>query len=141
MSAFISPGKLTRRLTQHLEPTKCVFGETVQALVVLDIERWAKAAHDHGVPIVDNTFATPVTAQILLSEERDLPTKVHGRSWLTLLAALLLMAATLTELHTPNKFPGLIQLTFLSTTLCMRKYTFGKGGAFITKGNCSKAYA
>ncbi len=30
--------------------TKCVFGETIAnpALVVLDIERWAKAAHDHG---------------------------------------------------------------------------------------------
>ena len=43
--------------------TKAVFGETIAnpALTVLDIEKWAKAAHAHGVPlIVDNTFATPV---------------------------------------------------------------------------------
>ena len=43
--------------------TKCVFGETIAnpALAVLDIERFAAAAHAHGVPlIVDNTFPTPV---------------------------------------------------------------------------------
>lgn len=43
--------------------TKCVFGETIAnpALVVLDIEKFAKAAHDHGVPLImDNTFATPI---------------------------------------------------------------------------------
>lgn len=43
--------------------TKAVFGETIAnpALTVLDIEKWAKAAHAHGVPlIVDNTFATPI---------------------------------------------------------------------------------
>ena len=43
--------------------TKAVFGETIAnpALNVLDIERFAKAAHDHGVPlIIDNTFATPI---------------------------------------------------------------------------------
>ena len=43
--------------------TKAVFGETLAnpALTVLDIEKFAKAAHDHGVPlIVDNTFATPI---------------------------------------------------------------------------------
>ena len=42
--------------------TKAVFGETIAnpALTVLDIEKWANAAHKHGVPlIVDNTFATP----------------------------------------------------------------------------------
>jgi O-acetylhomoserine (thiol)-lyase len=43
--------------------TKAVFGETLAnpALTVLDIEKWAKLAHAHGVPlIVDNTFATPI---------------------------------------------------------------------------------
>ncbi|MBQ8176640.1 MAG: aminotransferase class I/II-fold pyridoxal phosphate-dependent enzyme [Oscillospiraceae bacterium] len=43
--------------------TKAVFGETIAnpALTVLDIEKWAKAAHAHGVPlIIDNTFATPI---------------------------------------------------------------------------------
>ncbi len=45
------------------ENTKAVFGETIAnpALTVLDIEKWAKAAHAHGCPlIVDNTFATPI---------------------------------------------------------------------------------
>lgn len=45
------------------ENTKCVFGETLAnpAITVLDIEMWAKVAHEHGVPlIVDNTFATPI---------------------------------------------------------------------------------
>ncbi len=48
------------------ENTKCVFGETIAnpALTVFDIERFAKAAHDHGVPlIIDNTFATPVNCR------------------------------------------------------------------------------
>ncbi len=43
--------------------TKAVFGETLAnpALTVFDIEKWAKIAHQNGVPlIVDNTFATPV---------------------------------------------------------------------------------
>ncbi|MCQ2465564.1 MAG: aminotransferase class I/II-fold pyridoxal phosphate-dependent enzyme, partial [Oscillospiraceae bacterium] len=43
--------------------TKCIFGETIAnpALTVLDIEKWAKIAHEAGIPlIVDNTFATPV---------------------------------------------------------------------------------
>lgn len=45
------------------ENTRCVFAETIAnpALVVLDIEKFATLAHDHGVPlIVDNTFATPI---------------------------------------------------------------------------------
>ncbi len=46
--------------------TKVLFAETIAnpALVVLDIEKFAKAAHDHAVPlIVDNTFATPVNCR------------------------------------------------------------------------------
>ena len=48
------------------ENTKAVFGETIAnpALVVLDIEKWAKAAHAHKVPlIIDNTFATPINCR------------------------------------------------------------------------------
>lgn len=43
--------------------TRCVLAETIAnpALVVLDIEKFARLAHSHGVPlIVDNTFATPI---------------------------------------------------------------------------------
>ena len=48
------------------ENTKAVFGETIAnpALNVLDIERFAQAAHKHGVPlIIDNTFATPILSR------------------------------------------------------------------------------
>ena len=48
------------------ENTKAVFGETIAnpALKVLDIEKFAKAAHAHGVPlIIDNTFPTPVNCR------------------------------------------------------------------------------
>ncbi|MEG1957920.1 MAG: PLP-dependent transferase [Lachnospiraceae bacterium] len=46
--------------------TKAVFGETIAnpALVILDIEKFAKIAHEHGVPlIVDNTFPTPINCR------------------------------------------------------------------------------
>ncbi len=46
--------------------TRAVFGETVSnpALNVLDIERFAKLAHDHDIPlIIDNTFATPINCR------------------------------------------------------------------------------
>lgn len=46
--------------------TKAVFGETISnpSLIVLDFEKFAKAAHGHGVPlIVDNTFATPINCR------------------------------------------------------------------------------
>ena len=48
------------------ENTKAMFGETIAnpALVVLDIEKWAKIAHSHYVPlIIDNTFATPINCR------------------------------------------------------------------------------
>ena len=48
------------------ENTKAVFGESIAnpALVVLDFEKFAKAAHAHGVPfIVDNTFSTPINCR------------------------------------------------------------------------------
>lgn len=48
------------------ENTKCMVGETIAnpALVILDIEKMAKIAHKHGVPlIVDNTFATPINCR------------------------------------------------------------------------------
>ncbi len=60
---FVSPYCTDEELEAAFKPnTKAVFGETIAnpALVVLDIERFAKAAHSHGVPlIIDNTFATP----------------------------------------------------------------------------------
>ncbi len=64
---FVSPDCSDEELAAAFRPnTKAVFGETVAnpALVVLDIERFADAAHAHGVPlIIDNTFATPVNCR------------------------------------------------------------------------------
>lgn len=64
---FVSPTCSDEELESAFRPnTKAVFGETVAnpALTVLDIERFAKAAHDHGVPlIVDNTFPTPINCR------------------------------------------------------------------------------
>ena len=61
---FVEPDCSDEELAAAFRPnTKAVFGETIAnpALSVLDIERFAKAAHAHGVPlIVDNTFATPI---------------------------------------------------------------------------------
>ena len=64
---FVSPDCTEEELNAAFrENTKAVFGETIAnpALTVLDIEKFAKAAHAHGVPlIVDNTFATPVNCR------------------------------------------------------------------------------
>ena len=61
---FVDPDCTDEELDAAFRPeTKLVFGETIAnpALKVLDIERFAAAAHRHGVPlIIDNTFATPV---------------------------------------------------------------------------------
>ena len=64
---FVSPDASEEELNAAFRPnTKAMFGETVAnpALNVLDIEKFAKVAHAHGVPlIIDNTFATPVNCR------------------------------------------------------------------------------
>ena len=64
---FVSPDCTEAELNAAFkENTKAVFGETLSnpSLNVLDIEKFAKAAHAHGVPlIVDNTFPTPVNCR------------------------------------------------------------------------------
>ena len=64
---FVAPDCSDEELNAAFRPnTKAVFGETIAnpALTVLDIERFANAAHAHGVPlIIDNTFATPVNCR------------------------------------------------------------------------------
>ena len=64
---FINPDCTEEELNAAFrENTKAVFGESIAnpALVVLDIEKFANAAHAHGVPlIVDNTFATPINCR------------------------------------------------------------------------------
>ena len=66
-ATFVAPDCTDAELEAAFRPnTRAVFGETVAnpALMVLDIERFAAAAHRHGVPlIVDNTFPTPVNCR------------------------------------------------------------------------------
>ena len=66
-ATFVDPLCTEEELNAAFRPnTKVVFGETIAnpALTVLDIEKFANAAHAHGVPlIVDNTFATPVNCR------------------------------------------------------------------------------
>ncbi len=63
-TTFVNPDDDYDTLLKAIKPnTKAVIGETISnpALTVLDIEKFAKLAHDNGVPlIVDNTFATPI---------------------------------------------------------------------------------
>ncbi len=64
---FVSPDASEDEINAAFtDKTKLVFGETIAnpALTVLDIEKFAKCAHAHGVPlIVDNTFATPINCR------------------------------------------------------------------------------
>ncbi|MBP5180104.1 MAG: O-acetylhomoserine aminocarboxypropyltransferase/cysteine synthase [Clostridiales bacterium] len=64
---FVDQNLSYEELSKYFKPnTKCVFGETITnpTVNVLDIEKFAKLAHDHGVPlIIDNTFATPVNCR------------------------------------------------------------------------------
>ncbi|MCD7709719.1 MAG: O-acetylhomoserine aminocarboxypropyltransferase/cysteine synthase, partial [Clostridiales bacterium] len=66
-TTFLSPDATEEELNAAFRPnTKAVFGETIAnpALTVLDIEKFARVAHEHGVPlIVDNTFPTPVNCR------------------------------------------------------------------------------
>ena len=64
---FVRPDATEEELNAAFKDnTKAVFAETISnpSLVVLDIEKYARAAHSHGVPlIVDNTFPTPINCR------------------------------------------------------------------------------
>lgn len=64
---FVDPDISPEDLEKEFRPnTKCVFGESISnpSLVVFDFEKFSKAAHTHGVPlIVDNTFPTPINCR------------------------------------------------------------------------------
>ena len=66
-ATFISPDASYEEICAAIKPnTKAIFGETLSnpSLVVLDIEKFAKAAHDNGIPlIIDNTFPTPINCR------------------------------------------------------------------------------
>ena len=64
---FVDADAPEEEIEKALRPnTKCLFGETISnpSINVLDIEKFARIAHKHGVPlIVDNTFATPINCR------------------------------------------------------------------------------
>ena len=64
---FVTPDASEEEISAAFKPnTKALFGETVSnpSLEVLDIEKFARIAHNHGVPlIVDNTFPTPINCR------------------------------------------------------------------------------
>ena len=66
-TTFVSPTSTKEELLAAMRPnTKCVFAETLAnpSLVSADLEVFAQAAHEHGVPlIVDNTFPTPINCR------------------------------------------------------------------------------
>ncbi|MCI8827209.1 MAG: O-acetylhomoserine aminocarboxypropyltransferase/cysteine synthase [Lachnospiraceae bacterium] len=64
---FVDPDAPEEELAKAFQPnTKAVFAETISnpSLVVLDIEKFVRLAHSHGVPLIlDNTFATPINCR------------------------------------------------------------------------------
>ncbi len=135
---FVGPQCTDEELEAAFRPnTKAVFGETIAnpALTVLDIERFAKAAHAHGVPlIVDNTFPTPVNCRPLewgadivthsTTQYRD----GHGAA----LGGAIVDGGTFDWMAHADKFPGLCTPddSYHGITYAER---FGQQGAFITK--------
>ncbi len=119
------------------ENTKAVFGETVAnpALTVLDIEKFANAAHAHGVPlIIDNTFATPVNCRPfefgadIVTHSTTKYMDGHGSA----VGGCIVDSGKFDWMQHADKFPGLCtpDESYHGITYAEK---FGKAGAFITK--------
>lgn len=135
---FVDPDCTAEELNAAFRPnTKAVFGETIAnpALTVLDIEKFADAAHSHGVPlIIDNTFATPVNCRPF---EWGADIVTHSTTKYMDGHALQVGGAIVDSgnfdwTRYPDKFPGLCtpDESYHGVTYTER---FGLGGAFITK--------
>ncbi len=135
---FVDPKCSDEELQAAFRPnTKAVFGETIAnpALTVLDIERFAAAAHKNGVPlIIDNTFPTPINcrpfewgADIVIHST----TKYMDGHALTVGGAIVDSGKFDWDAH-KEKYPG---LTTPDESYHGVTYTknFGLGGAFIHK--------
>ena len=135
---FVSPDCTEEELNAAFKPnTKAVFGETIAnpALTVLDIEKFAKAAHAHGVPlIVDNTFATPVNCRPfewgcdIVTHSTTKYMDGHGAG----VGGCIVDSGRFDWLAHADKFPGLCTPddSYHGITYAEK---FGLGGAFITK--------
>ena len=137
-TTFIDPDCTEEELNAAFRPnTKAVFGETIAnpALTVLDIEKFAKAAHAHGVPlIVDNTFATPVNCRPLEwgAEIVTQSTTQYMDGHASAIGGCIVDGGTFDWTAYADKFPGLTTPddSYHGVTYTER---FGLGGAFITK--------
>ncbi|MBO5480544.1 MAG: O-acetylhomoserine aminocarboxypropyltransferase/cysteine synthase [Clostridia bacterium] len=135
---FVSPDCTDEELNAAFQPnTKAVFGETIAnpALTVLDIERFAKAAHAHGVPlIIDNTFATPVNCRPfefgadIVTHSTTKYMDGHGVA----VGGCIVDSGNFDWTAHADKFPGLCtpDESYHGITYTEK---FGQGGAYITK--------
>ena len=135
---FVSPDCTEEELEAAFRPnTKAVFGETIAnpALTVLDIEKFAAAAHRHGVPlIVDNTFATPINCRPfewgadIVTHSTTKYMDGHGAG----VGGCVVDSGKFDWTKHPDKFPGLCtpDESYHGVTYTER---FGLEGAFITK--------
>ena len=135
---FVSPDCTDEELNNAFKPnTKALFGETIAnpALTVLDIEKFAKAAHLHGVPlIVDNTFATPINCRPFEwgADIVTHSTTKYMDGHAAALGGCIVDSGKFDWTKYPEKFPGLCtpDESYHGVVYAER---FGLGGAFITK--------
>lgn len=137
-ATFISPDCTDEELDAAFrDNTRAVFGETIAnpALTVLDIEKFAKAAHKHGVPlIVDNTFPTPVNCRPIewgadiVTHSTTKYMDGHGVA----VGGAIVDSGKFDWMAHADKFPGLCtpDESYHGITYAEK---FGKEGAFITK--------
>lgn len=135
---FVSPDCTEDELNAAFkENTRAVFGETIAnpALTVLDIEKFAKAAHSHGVPLViDNTFPTPVNCRPfewgadIVTHSTTKYMDGHGAA----VGGAIVDSGKFDWMAHADKFPGLCSPdeSYHGITYATK---FGKEGAFITK--------
>ncbi|MCD7886895.1 MAG: PLP-dependent transferase, partial [Clostridiales bacterium] len=137
-TTFVSPDCTEEELEAAFQDnTRAVFGETIAnpALTVLDIEKFAKAAHAHGVPlIVDNTFPTPVNCRPfewgadIVTHSTTKYMDGHGAA----VGGAIVDSGNFDWMAHADKFPGLCtpDESYHGITYAEK---FGKEGAFITK--------
>ena len=137
-STFVDPDCTPDELDAAFQDnTKAVFGETIAnpALTVLDIEKFAAAAHSHGVPlIVDNTFPTPINCRPI---EWGADIVVHSTTKYmdghgACIGGAIVDAGRFDWLAHADKFPGLCAPDESYHGIVYAE-KFGKEGAFITK--------
>lgn len=135
---FVDPDASEEEIRKAFLPnTKAVFGETIAnpALTVLDIEKFARVAHENGVPlIVDNTFATPVNCRPfawgadIVTHSTTKYMDGHGAG----VGGCIVDSGKFDWMRYADKYPGLCtpDESYHGVTYVER---FGNEGAFITK--------